>query len=155
MWRLGPGQFRGQRVVHGDHDGLCGMRQATADAIMRVQITHAPAAAVEVDEGRGFHGRDVRTIAPQADRTLVGVGDQIAHLGHVQDGATHTLAKQLVPAAQGTQILLHGQGGVGFAQFLHEFLLGQPILEEFGQLGVHVGEHQSVVHGLMTSSPAA
>ena len=43
----------GQRVVHGDHDGLRGMCQATADAIVRVQITHAPAAAVEVDEGRG------------------------------------------------------------------------------------------------------
>ena len=131
------------------------MCQATADAIMRVQIAHAPAAAVEVDEGRGFHRRGVRPIAPQADRALVGVGHQVAHLGHVQDGAAHTLAKQLVPAAQGAQILLHGQGAAGFAQFLHEFLLGQSVLEEFGQLGVHMGEHQSVVHGLMTSSPAA
>ena len=49
--RLGPGQFRRQRVVHRDHDSLRGMCQATADAIVRVQITHAPAAAVEVDEG--------------------------------------------------------------------------------------------------------
>ena len=100
---------------------------------------------MEVDESRGFHGRDVRTVAPQADRALVGVGDQIAYLGHVQDGAAHALAKQLVPAAQGTQILLHGQGGAGFAQFLHEFLLGQPVVEEFGQLGVHVGEHRWVL----------
>ena len=131
------------------------MRQATADAIMRVQITHAPATAVEVDEGRGFHGRDVRTIAPQADRALVGVGHQIAYLGHVQDGAAHALAKQLVPAAQGTQILLHGQGGAGFAQFLHEFLLGQPVLEEFGQLGVHVGEHQWVLSARVSSALSA
>ena len=114
----------------------------------RPDITAMEAPALIYFHGGGWsmgdldtHDRVCRRLAHTAQAIVIAVD--------------YALAKQLVPAAQGAQILLHGQGGAGFAQFLHEFLLGQPVLKEFGQLGVHVGEHQWVLSARVSSALSA
>jgi len=79
-------------------------------------------------------------VQPHVQRAFIGIGHEIAHLGHLQDRTAHALAKHFVPGAQTLQVG-HGHDGAGAVQLFQQFLLLDAVLEKGGQLGVHVGKH--------------
>ena len=79
-------------------------------------------------------------VQPHVQRAFIGIGHEIAHLGHLQDRTAHALAKHFVPGAQSLQVG-HGHDGAGAVQLFQQFLLLDTVLEKGGQLGVHVGKH--------------